>query len=436
MGTGGDLGFVRRYSVAGQTYSGSMGLRVLAPARDGGFLALGRSAFGTFGGPSLVGRSDFVLARYDAEGRHLWTRSFPQDRRGDGPLGLHVAEAPTGELLVAGTYSGAPRLGGAPLPRARGQSALFLARFTSEGRHVWSRGFEAAREEDAGTLFAAGLAVGPRGEAVLTGTLRGTVDLGSGPLTSAAGGAARLFVASFDAEGRTRWSSTLAEATSAAPVSGGSAVAVDGAGEVLVAGALRPEEDAPVGASFVARLGADGAPRWVRRLEATRTAEVRSLAAGADGTVFFGGEFSGELRFAGEALRSRGGGVLPDVLLGALDAGGVERWVRELPDAGEGLVEQLALDAAGHLLVRGQLRSAADLGQGALLPGPFVASYAADGAPRWARGFDPHVQLNGLATLANGRRVVGGTLDAAVELEGERITPQGLTDLLYLQLGP
>jgi hypothetical protein len=217
-------------------------------------------------------------------------------------------------------------------------------------------------------------------------------------------------------------------------VSSGTAVAVDAAGEVLVAGSLRSSQESAEGSAFVARLDTQGTTRWVHRLESTHWAAVYSLAVDGAGTAFFGGELRGALRFAGQTVASKAADTVPDLLLGALDADGAERWVRDLPEAGEGLVEQLALDDAGRLRVRGRLLSPADLGQGALLPGPFVASYALDGTPRGARSFDPHLSFSGLALQPGGGVVLGGSLDAAVEVDGRRLEPEGPTDLLYLQL--
>ncbi|MBF5041553.1 hypothetical protein FGE12_04080 [Aggregicoccus sp. 17bor-14] len=437
LGDGGALGWHQRISVAGHALSGSMDVRALAGLPDGGFAALGRSDSGTFGGPSLVGERDLVLARYDAQGALQWTRSFRRSRTGDGAVGLALAATPTGELLVAGTYSGAPDLGGGALPRAEGSGALFLARFGARGRHLWSRGFvPTVRGAEEGNVSVGGLAAGPEGDALLTGAVEGRVDLGAGPLGSAeAGAASSLIVARFDSAGRTRWSTALAALTAGAQRGAGTAVALGPAGEAFVAGMAREAEE-DVGTGFIVRLGAQGEPVWVRRLEATRLASVRALAAGAEGTVYFGGELRGTLRFASQTLESKGAGSVPDVLLGALAPDGAERWARELPEAGEGFVEQLALDGEDRLTVRGLLLAAGDLGLGTLQPGPFVARYAADGTPTWTRTLDRHIQLSGLALQPRGRLVVAGSVDAEVELDGERILPEDRSDLLYLQLLP
>ena len=88
---------------------------------------------------------------------------------------------------------------------------------------------------------------------------------------------------------------------------------------------------------------------------------------------------------------------------------GSARWVRQLGLAGDDAIEDVAVDAAGNLLVAGTV----DDGNGADL---FVAKYAAaDGAPLWERRFatSGFEMPGGIATDADGNAYVAARLQGA-----------------------
>jgi hypothetical protein len=163
-------------------------------ATDGsGNVVLTGNFFGTvdFGGGPLtaVGYYDFFVAKFDADGNHLWSQQFEQD--GDVGAG-RAADDGSGNLVIAGVLSGTADFGGGPRTSA-GSSDIFVAMFNSDGDHLSSRLIGDSEQQYGASVVADGSS-----NIVLTGSFYGTVDLGGGPLTSA--GVDDIFVAKF-AEG-------------------------------------------------------------------------------------------------------------------------------------------------------------------------------------------------------------------------------------------
>lgn len=126
------------------------------------------------------GTKDIFLARYDATGAQPWSHTF------GGPLD-DVGRSISGGF-VTGEFRDQASLGGSPLVSAGG-SDIFVARYDNSGAHLWSQRF-------GGTQDDAGLAVAGN---YCTGYIRGTVDFGSGNLTSAGG--EDIFLLKLDANG-------------------------------------------------------------------------------------------------------------------------------------------------------------------------------------------------------------------------------------------
>lgn len=198
-----------------------------------------------FGGGPLAssGYHDIVLLKLDADGAHLWSRSF------GGVVNDHghgVAVDGEGHVLVTGEFRGTADFGGGPLVSA-GNEDIFVARYDAGGAHQWSRRFGDAYFAQSGFDIAAG----GDGGVVVTGWFWGTVDLGGGTLTSA--GEKDVFVAEFDADGAHLWSRRFGDTGWDA----GFGVAADGSGNFLLAGAFEVSVDFgggtllnPGGASF------------------------------------------------------------------------------------------------------------------------------------------------------------------------------------------
>ena len=93
-----------------------------------------------FGGGPLTSTGDdwdIFFAQYDSGGNHLWSRRFGAPGW-DGAMGLAVDHEDN--LIIVGYISGTVDFGGDPLVCNSGHAA-FVAKFDSDGNHIWSKSF-------------------------------------------------------------------------------------------------------------------------------------------------------------------------------------------------------------------------------------------------------------------------------------------------------
>jgi hypothetical protein len=137
--------------------------------------------FGTtnFGDGSVSSSSyDSFLAKYDANGKHLWSRTFPN---AGTEVGTSVAVEPTtGDIFLAGTFNEDASFGG-PLFALKGNTDTFIARYRdTDGAHIWSQAYGG----ESATTSVQGLAVDETGTGLFaTGYFTKTVDFRDGALT-------------------------------------------------------------------------------------------------------------------------------------------------------------------------------------------------------------------------------------------------------------
>src|SRR5262249_49937472 len=89
------------------------------------------------GGPFESAYWDGFLARFGADGTHRWSKQLGGSGN-DGPSRLAIDSA--GNVLLTGIYDGTADFGGGPLAFS-GLSDVFLAKYSKEGTHRWSKGF-------------------------------------------------------------------------------------------------------------------------------------------------------------------------------------------------------------------------------------------------------------------------------------------------------
>jgi hypothetical protein len=162
---------------------------------------------------------------------------------------------------------------------------------------------------------------------------------------------------------------------------------------------------------FVARLGEDGAIRWLRGLGSTKADFAWSVAA-VDGTTVVAGESDGTIEFDGERTRTDAQEQLdynPPLAL-AFDVKGARAWWRAFASEDGGTLRAVSA-AGGRIAVGGQTigrDEARDLGAGVIpcdMGAAFVAQLDATGRVGWARctktKFGTGVQ--GVKHIASGR---------------------------------
>lgn len=171
--------------------------------------------------------NDIVLAKYDPNGDHVWSKNFGNGFN-DVAGGITVDRA--GNPTIVGSFEnkGPISFGDGDSHASLGESDAYIARFDSTGALLWAHSFGAERED-----VAWGIASDAAGNTVATGWFQHSVDFGKGPVKS--NGNKDVFAVKFDVKGRPLWVQTWGDHD----YDQGRGVAIDDQGNAVVVCAFR-----------------------------------------------------------------------------------------------------------------------------------------------------------------------------------------------------
>ncbi len=390
-----------------------------------------------------INRNVFV-AKLDPAGNVLWAKRFLGSSYQDG---YDVAVDPSGNVVLAGGFSGTIDFGGGPLTSA-GNEDVFVVKLDPTGNHLWSKRFG-----DAGIqpiYPGCKVAVDAAGAVVVAGTYSGTLDFGGGAL-STVGLSRDLFLAKLDANGNHVYSHRYGDTEVGNQIGEKlRALAVDGAGNAILAGSMDGSVDfgggalaAPVGA-FAAKIGPTGNNVWSKVFGAT-FAEITAFTVTPQNDIVFAGTFTGGIDFGAGPLNPLNGyGFL--VKLGS--AGQVV-WTKQ--HAGDFHADDGATSAAGDTTFAGYVYGELDLTGlgGAVLPSftpssnAVIVTLAADGSLSAARNYSvpsmyigPDKELRSVAYDPSGFVVTAGYMQAEIDMGFGLMDAGSSSDILVARLPP
>jgi hypothetical protein len=394
---------------------------------------------GSFGGTidlgagplSSAGQNDVLLGKLNAAGAILWAKSF-----GDASdqLAAAVASDPQDSVLAAGSFAGTVGFGGAALVSA-GSTDVFVTKLNSAGVHSYSRRFG-----DVVAQSATGLAVDTSGSALVCGRFAGTLAFGGSPLTSAGGDDA--FILKLNAFGNFSWAKRYGDATtqSAEGVAVDSAnnVLVVGTFQGTVDFGTGPVTSAGGTDIFVLKLDSAGNFVWLRTYGDAADQSVSDVATDSTNAVVFGGSFAGSVNFGGATHTATG----VDLYLAKLDSAGTFVWSLQDGAAGSELVDDVDVDASGNVAATGHFDGAVSFGLGttpATSPSDlFLVKVSSLGAPQWLRTYANGLAQagSGVAFDATGNVVVAGFTTGTVNFGLGPHVGAGGADVAVAKLAP
>ena len=314
-----------------------------------------------FGGGVLTALDgeDVFVAKLDASGGHLWSKSFGGV---DDQTAAGIAIQADGNVLVTGTFSGSVDFGGGTVTSAGGQD-IFVASLDTTGGYVWAKRFGDASDQQG-----ASIATGETGSIFITGAMMGSVDFGGGALTSAGG--QDIFVANLDTSGGYVWARRFGDTSDQQSAS----VAAGKDGSVFITGAITGKADfgGPCGVLasaggqdiFVASIDKLGNCLWAERYGNAVDQQGASIATHVGGEVVLTGAMRGQTDFGDGPLASVGG---QDIFAAKLDADGGYLWAKRFGDAAAQSGTAIATDTAGNTFVVGNFNGSVDFGANTLL---------------------------------------------------------------------
>jgi hypothetical protein len=265
------------------------------------------TASANFGGTTLVAGGnppngpDSFVAKFAADGTHLWSRNF-YSLSPDAAKAIAVDA--NGNLAVTGSMTAVLDLGCGTMVSGNPSQDVYVGKLTANGACVWSKFFGGNDQIDEGSA----IAFDASGDVVVTGIFRGNIDLGNGLLQGGVDGDGFL-VKYAAATGAALWSRRLGS-----DLGGGAGlgVATDANKNVTVTGIftktvnlggtdLVSAGDTDI---FVAKYAASGAHTWSKRYGAALPDRGRGAAVDAAGNIVVTGYFSDTVDFGGGALTS------------------------------------------------------------------------------------------------------------------------------------
>lgn len=359
-----------------------------------------------------------------------------------------------GNVYLAGYFIGAVTFGATTLTAPLGSGAGFVVKLTGGGTVLWT-----AQADGLSEVSCRAITVDAAGAVYVTGFFQDNTTFGATTLTSQ--GRRDVFVAKLSPAGAWQW----AVAGGGAESDFGRAIAIDGAGDVYVAGAFFSpaatfgSTTLPNGSTqltynaFVAKLSAAGAWQWAKggTVSGSGNIEVNALAARPGGGVYVGGVGNAPAAISLAAFTS----TTARGFVGTFSATGT--WGAQITTGGAGTssVTALAADAGGTVYVAGSFGSfgtptTVTFGATSLTPAggvnldAFVARLSPMGTWQWAKaaGGPDFDFANGLALGATGAVLVKGffaSSDAtfgATTLINSHAPMVGPSDTFVAQLTP
>jgi len=372
----------------------------------------------------------------------LWAKRF--GGAGDDQALALAVDRSSGDVVVTGYFSSTVPFGSVTYVSLGGRD-IFLAKLSgATGNISWSKqigGQWGVDAEDIGY----GVAIDPRnGDVVLTGQLSGWIDVGFGWVITTSSSSDTL-LARLSSSGTYQWAKTFV----ANGVDRGMAVAVDGSGNILLAGTVAGMIDLgggslPLGGwspdTYVAKLTSAGAHIWSVGFGNDAYTAVSGIAVDASGNVAITGFFSQTINFGnGNLTAINTSGYV--VKLAA--ANGTALWSRAFVGSANASGNAVAFDGSGNVVVTGNFYMNCNFG-GSTFSSPtsihdgFVAEYAAsNGAHRWSQRFGGTGDDRGFAVAvdANGNTIVTGTTGGG-DFSGVTLPTAGSNDIFLMKLAP
>jgi len=337
--------------------------------------------------------SDIFLARFDSNGNHKWSKRFGGS---DHDYGYSVSVDSSGNVYITGSFSSSTiDFGGGAL----NGPGIFLAKFDSNGNHLWSKRFGGSSDD-----IGYSVSVDSSGNVYITGWFKSsTIDFGGGALTNAGGGYPDIFLAKFDSNGNHKWSKKFGGDRD----DGVYSVSVDSSGNVYITGSFSSSSINFGGGAltnaggtdiFLAKFDSNGNHLWSKRFGGSDWDYGNSVSVDSSGNVYITGYFgyfkSSTIDFGGGALTSAGG---YDIFLARFDSNGNHKWSKRFGGSSDDRGYSVSVDSSGNVYITGYFMSSTiDFGGGVLTndcdqygcPADiFLARFDSNGNHLWSKRF-------------------------------------------------
>ncbi|MEZ4372060.1 MAG: hypothetical protein R3B07_14605 [Polyangiaceae bacterium] len=318
------------------------------------------SGTASFGGANLVetgNQQDVFLAKYNSAGVHQFSKRF-----GDAPgsqQGWSVATNAGNQIFLTGFYRSTIDFSNGALATST-EWSTFVASFNSSGSNIAAKSFG----DLTNVTQARSIAVDSAGNLLLTGQFSGSANFGGGTLST--NGGFDTFVVKLSSSLAHRYSKRFGDGSADL----GRRIAADGLGNSWSTGYFQGTIDFGCGVlsaaggydGYLVKLDSNGACLVSKRFGDSGTDAPDAIAVDGAGNVVISGSFDGAIDFGGGAIISNGD---RDAFLAKFSPDGSHIYSDGFGGTGAEFGEGVAASTARVLLV-GTVGSSADFGGGTL----------------------------------------------------------------------
>ena len=420
---------------------------VVATDRAGNMLVAGffTGTVNLGGGSITSSGTDIFLAKYSPTGQYIWA-IHTGNAGSNGALGVAVDES--GNVVITGQFQNTINFGCGLLSSALASSYdIFVAKYSATGTCQWSKSFGSGNDD-----IGYGVAVDASNNVIVTGAFVGRVSFGGTALYSSNSSSGNsTFVAKYAPAGTHVWSKNFSPTSSNNGPDAGSAVAVDGSGNVLVTGSFQGTEyfDGVHGITssglsediYVAKLAAaNGSYQWARSFGNTGSDRGYGVAVDGGGNVVLTGSFARSVGFGGGSPLTSTGPM--NVFLAKYSPAGAHLWAQAFTGTGVNTGYSVAVDGSNNVIVTGSFQATTNFGSALLTSRGrsdiFVAKFSPVGAPLWAHRYGSTSDDIGyhVAADGSGNVVATGYFTGTVTFGGPSLTSAGSVDIYVAKFGP
>lgn len=288
-----------------------------------------------------------------------------------------------------------------------------------------------------------GVAADSAGNVIIAGELKGSAGFGGQEMTSAGGG--DVLVVKLSPSGEVLWSRKYGDGQDQSA----RAVAVDGGGNVLVAGVFQgtlkfgetwDAKHASLGGDdvFVVKLSAAGEHVWSRSFGGSGAQIARSIAVEPSGNAVVAGEFDGSMDLDGVVMITSSG--MRDAFVLKLFSDGFPNWAKRFGGPGDDACLGVATGPAGSIHVAGYFSETIHFGgephTGAGGTEAFAAKLSGSGAYLWSKGtaLASNQRATAIAVNEQGDAAVLGVFQDVMAFGGVPMVGNGSDDLFVTKL--
>jgi hypothetical protein len=183
---------------------------------------------------------------------------------------------------------------------------------------------------------------------------------------------------------------------------------------------------------YLAQFTPGGAHQWSKRFGDGSVQTGKTVAVDGMGNVFLAGHIMGSADFGGDALTSAGS---YDVIVAKFDASGAHQWSKRFGDSDYQYATSVDAKGFGDVFLTGYFAGTVNFGGGDLFSAgasdAFIVKFSDAGDHQWSQRFgDAHNEIGyGVATRPGGGANMTGVFENTIRFGGSTLTSAGQNDV-------